>query len=122
MDEYYFDKIQKISLQEVKELIGVVDVEKKAEEYADFSNDYVPLTFGYKFNTNTKRDYLAGYNQALEDNKEKRYTEEDLKYMFECGRNYQNNAEITFKASIEHLIQTKTSWQVEIVDGKLKLK
>jgi len=118
----YQDSILPLSLQEVKELLGEVDVEKKAEEYSDFSNDYVPLTFGYKFNTNTKRDYLAGYAQAIEDNKAKRYTENDLRYMFECGRNYQNNAEITFKVSIEYLIQTKTSWQVEIVDGKLKLK
>jgi hypothetical protein len=106
----WFDA-QIITLQEVKELLGEVDVEKKVKEYYEKDTTL-----------NNPSSFKAGYNQALEDNKEKRYTEEDLKYMFECGRNYQNNAEITFKVSFEYLPQTKTSWQVEIVDGKLKLK
>ena len=29
----------------------------------------------------------------------KLYTEEQAKYFFECGRNYQNNAEITFRVA-----------------------
>jgi hypothetical protein len=51
-----------LSLQEVKELIGEVDVETKVEKYT--SHDM----FWYK----------QGYNQALEDNKEKKYTEDDM--------------------------------------------
>ena len=51
------------------------DVEKMAEEYADYSNDYVPLSFGGKFNSTTKRDFLSGYNQAKENYK---YTNEDM--------------------------------------------
>lgn len=132
---YY--KIKPISLQEVKELIGVVDVEKKAEEYADFSNDYVPLTFGYKFNTNTKRDYLAGYNQAIEDNKDKKYTEDDVKRAFELSRKMHHIAlskalggsyqEFMFSDFEEYkdiilALKYQTEWEVEIVDGKLKLK
>lgn len=114
-DEHNLD-LQNISLQEVKELIGEVDVEKKAInswEGCDGcdTNDELFFTNGYQ----------RGYNQALEDNKEKKYTEEDLKYMFECGRNYQNNAEITFKVSMEY-IHPKTEWEVEFIDGKLKIK
>lgn len=111
-----FGKIQSLSLQEVKELLGEVDVEKKGWEYTFKKFGEVDDFY------DTEQGFIDGYNQALEDNKEKRYTEEDLKYMFDCGRNYQNNAEITFKVSFEYLLQTKTSWQVEIVDGKLKLK
>jgi hypothetical protein len=35
-------------------------LEETAEKYADFSNDYVPLSFGDKFNPTTKRDFIAG--------------------------------------------------------------
>ena len=33
----------------------------------------------------------------------KLYTEEQAKYFFECGRNYQNNAEITFQVAKEEM-------------------
>ncbi len=48
--------------------------------------------------------FVSGYNKAKEKYK---YTEDALKYMFECGRNYQNNAEITFKMSLYYLQQPK---------------
>lgn len=35
-------------------------LEEAAEKYADFSNDYVPLAFGSKFNETTKRDFIEG--------------------------------------------------------------
>lgn len=37
-------------------------LEKEAEEYADYKNDYVPMSFGDKFNSNTKRDFIQGAN------------------------------------------------------------
>jgi len=33
----------------------------------------------------------------------KLYTEEQIKYFFECGRNYQNNAEITFRVARDEM-------------------
>lgn len=33
----------------------------------------------------------------------KLYSEEQVKYFFECGRNYQNNAEITFQVAKEEM-------------------
>ena len=95
-----------------------MDVEKRAEEYADFSNDYVPLAFGDKFNETTKRDYLAGYNQALADNKAKKYTEEDLKRYHNIMCLHGNKKGEEFIQSL----QPKTEWEVEFIDGKLKLK
>ena len=116
-----FNKIKELSLQEVKELIGEVDMEQIA---VDFAGDRkLGAGHGYpSFEANLlERGFLSGYNQALEDNKEKKYTEEDMKYMFECGRNFQSNGESTFTISILH-IEPKTDWEVEFVDGKLKLK
>ena len=135
--EQCVDKTKPLSLQEVKELIGEVDVEKKAEEYADFSNDYVPLAFGEKFNTTTKRDYLAGYNQALEANKEKKYTRDEVHGLM-CKAFIQGwkKADVV-DAGLEGLetdvecawilmrydtTPLKTQWIVDFVDGKLKLK
>ena len=33
----------------------------------------------------------------------KLYTEEQVKYFFECGRNYQNNGEITFQVAQDEM-------------------
>jgi hypothetical protein len=46
------------------------------------------------------KHFEAGYTKARE---KYQFTEEDMKYIFECGRNYQNNAEVTFKVSIQSL-------------------
>jgi hypothetical protein len=99
---YYGDGGQ-LSLQEVKELIGEVDVEKKA-------NDCIAKV---KHNGS----YIRGYNQALEDNKEKKYTEEDVISIVEKSRETGLTAEYLMLT-----LQPKTEWEVEIVDGKLKLK
>ena len=49
-------------------------LEEAAEKYADFSNDYVPLAFGSKFNETTKRDFIAGAKWQ----QERMYSEEDM--------------------------------------------
>jgi len=114
-DEHNLD-LQQVSLSEVKELIGEVDVEKK-------------MISPYPINTQNDVDwcngYQRGYNQALEDNKEKKYTEEDLRKAYMYGDNYHkytvgNAQKYTFESLIQHL-QSKTEWDVEFVDGKLKL-
>lgn len=111
-----------ITLREVKELIGEVDVEKKAEE----------LTSHLTFPEERREGIIIGYNQALEDNKEKKYTEEDMK---ECVksilRDLNTHNEIdkpvnfvwtdSFKKHIQSL-QPKTEWEVEFDENnKLRL-
>lgn len=56
---------------------------------------------------------IEGYNKAREKYK---FTEEDAKYLFECGRNFQINADITFTVAREHLSQPKipTHFEFEI--------
>ena len=107
-----FGKIQQLSLQEVKELIGEVDVEKKAKKDAIeiFGNDFSLASLSHQ--TQFKR----GYNQALEDNKEKKYTEEDLLNalysMWYKAKDGDFNIKEAVKASIDY-IKPKTSWEVE---------
>ena len=140
-----YDNILPINIDEIKKLIGEVDVEKKAkEEYKD--NLHNP------FFTAAPMGYVKGYNQALEDNKEKKYTEEDLVKAYEYGSNALlgiskinliqslqpktewkyvgeckgNNGDGCFMDSPGHDCGCykrvpKTGWEVEIIDGKLKL-
>ena len=49
-------------------------LEEAAEKYADFSNDYVPLAFGSKFNETTKRDFKEGAKWQAE----RMYSEEEV--------------------------------------------
>ena len=49
-------------------------LEEAAEKYADFSNDYVPLSFGNKFNETTKRDFIEGAKWQ----QERMYSEEEV--------------------------------------------
>ena len=120
-----YRKIQSLSLSEVKELIGVVDVAFK--RYPIIEND----------KEHNDRNYYrrSAYYQALEDNKERKYTEKDvIGFYYWLKKNYgsikpleegqirerTNNIGILNKY-IQSL-QPKTEWEVEMVYGKLKLK
>ena len=95
--------IKYIDLQEVKELIGEVDVEKRIYD-TDFRGDV--------------NSYKQGYNQAREDNKKKKYTEEDMWKAFEYGKTLDG---YDWFGDLLESLQPKTEWEVEIIDGKLKL-
>lgn len=119
-----FDKIQYLSLQEVKELIGDVDVEKKAE----ISSEIQEGTYTPQHKITYKHGYQDGYNQALEDNKEKKYTEEDLRKAIEFGRGQiLDNISIgIIHEQTDNFIQSlptpKTQWEVTFdKQGKLRL-
>ena len=129
----WMQSVLPLLLSEVKELIGEVDVEKKAInswEGCDScdTNDELFFINGYQ----------RGYKQALEDNKNKKYTEEDLRNAFLSGIRITGegwngeyadgndpNIEDVFGESVNNFIQSlhpKTEWEVEFIDGKLKLK
>ena len=118
-----FDKIEPMYLSEVKELIGEVDVEKKAkDEYVDHLHN--------PFFKAAPMGYIKGYNQALEDNKERKYTEEDI---IEVVRLSLEDAETSVLWSKEwyprkladkilQSLQPKTQWEVTFDEqGKLRL-
>ena len=110
--------VEYLPLSEVKELLGVVDVEKKGEKKYPKSEFWVgsgPSRL-YDENAKERRCHIEGYREALEDNKEKQFTREDMMKMWKFGYNERN-----LDDSIESF-QPKTEWNVEIVEGKLKLK
>ena len=131
---YIPSNVKYLSLGEVKKVTGEVDMEELELKYhqqliqrREVAKNFRGQVAGNHPDMFTSREMLSmmegftdGYTQALEDNKNKQYTEEDMKYMFECGRNYQNNAEVTFKVSMD-FIKDRVKWEVEFVDGKLKL-
>jgi hypothetical protein len=115
----WMQSVQPLFLSEVKELLGVVDVEKRGEKKYPKSEFWVgsgPSRL-YDENAKERRTYIEGYNQALEDNKERKYTEEDIIKMIEKSRTTGLTAEYLILAH-----QPQTEWEVAFVDGKLKLK
>lgn len=98
-------EVYPLKLSDILELIGVVNVEKLASEYTNKRN--------YLFEE--ERGFLDGYNKALEDNKDKLYTEKHLKEAFYFGRN-------KLTTNFDAYIINKITWDVEFVDGQLKLK
>lgn len=129
-----WSKIKALSPRTVKELIGEVDVEKKAFElYESLNKEY--FSGGQKAQlpqTNRERQsvcdgFIIGYNQALEDNKEKKYTEEDIHKALSWGYHAAKDESKGISSSgygtrFIQSLQPKTEWEVEIIDGKLKLK
>ena len=63
----------------VKEEPKQETLDEAAEKYADFSNDYIPISFGDKFNETSKRDFIAGANYMAE----KMYSKEEVMNMFD---------------------------------------
>ena len=61
---------------------------------------------------------IEGYNKAKE---KYNFTEEDAKYLFECGRNFQINADITFTVVREHLSQPKMPTHIEFETESMSL-
>ena len=131
--EFYYGSEGKINLQEVKSLVGEVDVTEKANIQFDKDTEIIPYPTPFWFESQDAQfhSYIKGYNQALKDNKEKKYTEEDLRNAHESGLGYRNGAgqrnlpQEERDREFSHFLQSlqpKTEWNVEFIDGKLKLK
>ena len=79
----------------------------------------------------SKESYRIGYYQALEDNKELMYTEQDIKKAIFLYTSWLTGGTATYKVGetaeqkIEQIIkslQYNTEWEVGFIDGKLKIK
>lgn len=119
-----FINIKQLNLSEVKELLGEVDVVKIGYNES-WRRDVLYNQHSTIGEQNAFIDGVKyGYSQCLEDNKDRKYTENDLKLFFEFGYRKNNLVESTFESALEWFtqsIQPTTSWEVEIIDGKLKL-
>lgn len=107
-------KVQHLDLSYIKSLVGEVDVEKIAEEWGD-----------------NYRSFKAGYQHCLSDNKDKRFSEEDMRKAIEMGRlkqEYKFDGRPTeYKYNTDEIIssltQPKDTWEVEFDENNnLKLK
>jgi hypothetical protein len=115
-----FSKVRPLNIFEIKELIGEVDVEKKSENLAKSLYDKSKHEDWDIYNSLVQEDaemIKLGYNQALEDNKDKKYTEKDVIRIVEKSRETGLTAEYLILS-----LQPKTEWEVEFVNGKIKLK
>jgi hypothetical protein len=124
----------KLSDKNCDEIFGVVDVEKLAEEY--FFNEYSwnkNNTLPYKDSDVqlTKNDFIKGFNKAMELNKDKVFTEDDLRKAIRFGFNgaygYLTGEKGTIRNQSDIYIQSiqqPTEIEVEIVKesiGRVKL-
>jgi len=73
------DNLHKLSKQNCDSLFGVVDVEKLAFEH---SND-----LGGRCSNRAYKSFKEGFNKAMELNKDKMFTEDDVNLAFVLGKN-----------------------------------
>lgn len=118
-----------IPTSQAKELLGIVDIQKNAElNYPSHTGDWLSEEVLVR-----RLAYKNGYNEALEDNKDKQFTKEDMELaMLQMAEFIMNNIEgsklTTHSSSQEKAkdiiksISEKTEWEVESLDGKLILK
>lgn len=114
--------VKELKLSDVHEALGIVNVEDLA--YKKFPDDGVHNNRDWK-----AIGYIKGYNQALQDNTDKKYTEEDLKKAIEMARSIaydilhrSNEWEFTnSEEEIIQLLQPKTQWNIDILDNGINI-
>lgn len=121
-----YNKIKPIDLFYIKSLVvevDLVELSKNTTKGRLFAN-------GFHEEVVAQIYYRKGYNQCIEDNKDKRFSEEDLRKVFnmarkhiELGINKVSRAySYTEDEAISSLTQPKDTWEVEFINGQLKLK
>lgn len=124
--EAYWDALKKVdamfepannrsllNLEQIHSLLGIVDVEKKAMEMVKNIDDNAARTLA-------KITYKYGYNQSLEDNKNKKWTDEDMNSMYlqaiamgQIMAKREDYQPLGFKEMLLQFIP-KTEWEVEV--------
>jgi len=100
---------KRLSKENCDEIFGVVDVEKLASEYAKEAND-ISAKYDVKvLGDNNSTPFKAGFNKAMELNKDKLFTVEDVKFAWLQGE----IGELSFSDIIQSL-QQPTEIEVEI--------
>lgn len=128
--DYSNKEMHTIPTSQAKELLGVVN---KVEELSLKMGLELYVGGNYDFENGVRK----GYNQALEDNKDKKYTRNEVHALmckaFEQGlkkadileaglEGKETDVECAWILTRHDSTPKKTEWEVEMVDGKLKLK
>lgn len=124
--------VKYLSLEDVKKVTGEVDMEELELKYhqqliqrREVAKNFRGQVAGNHPDMFTSREMLSmmegftdGYTQALDDNKDKKYTDDDVIAIVKKSRETGLSAEYIIISDY----QPKSHWEVEFVDGKLKLK
>ena len=111
----------KLSKENCDEIFGVVDVEKLASEYTKEAND-ISAKYGVKvFGDNNSTPFKDGFNKAMELNKDKLFTKEQVVEftMSMISQYIQGNTNIWDRELLSESLQQPTEIEVEIVMGTL---
>lgn len=122
---YYPMSVTALSLSEVEELVNGYSVEKMADVlYPESLDDYDGKVKPYDLNEPVRKSYILGFKTHQELVKDKLFTIEDIKIAIQQA----------FLSGVERLedyekveqmilsnITPKTEWDIEFVDGKMKL-
>lgn len=133
--EPHFNKIKPLKLEEIHELLGIVNIEVKALKQLSKTNELFIQSSrpDLQSNLDYENGYLDGavfgYNKALQDNSEKKYTEEDIEHaIFTLWRYFVNDPRQInlwvkedykefYLNYIKTYLQPKTEWEVKILDN-----
>jgi len=109
-----------LSISNCDDIFGVVDVEKLKSDYIE--NQLKGLDKeGYEkyfsFAEEDAKTFIEGFNKAMELNKDKVFTLEDMKLMFEFGYRKNNLIETTFESALNFIqsLQQPIEIEVEII-------
>jgi hypothetical protein len=120
------NEIWYVPLSEVKELVGEVDMDLLScyflldgqKIYTAFLSDHNSQTALGGF----LRGTIHGYNRCLEDNKDKKYTLNDIALAFRAGIEHGIHPDKPNTTEYIKSLKPKTQWQVKFDEsGKLKL-
>ncbi len=129
---YTPSNVKYLSLGDVKKVTGEVDMKELELKYhqqliqrREVARNFRGQVAGNHPDMFTSREMLSmmegftdGYTQALDDNKDKKYTDDDVIAIVKKSRETGLSAEYIIISDY----QPKSHWEVEFVDGELKLK
>jgi hypothetical protein len=120
-------KIKPLSLSEVEEVVYGYSVEKMAnDEYPIERGGSMWMPSKYDLSQNDKQEgYIKGFKAHQELVKDKLFTVDDMMEAFTRGYidGIERTEDITYYADKFHKsLLPKTEWEVEFVNGELKLK
>ena len=129
---YTPSNVKYLSLGDVKKITGEVDMKELELKYhqqliqrREVAKNFRGQVAGNHPDMFTSREMLSmmegftdGYTQALDDNKDKKYTDDDVIAIVKKSRETGLSAEYIIISDY----QPKSHWEVEFIDGKLKIK
>jgi hypothetical protein len=107
---------KRLSKENCDEIFEIFDAGKLAREYVDSHPDDFQYTSDEYWNSQV--DFKNGFNKAMELNKDKLFTVEDIKKAFNAGWVQRHNEEGSHYENMETLIQSlqqPTEIEIEIV-------